>query len=519
MMCVTLPDVDSELYDHAFGKYTLILCTIMVAVMSGIVIQLYFERMEKKRRANVKVLTIVYLSCAVLVSIISRNSVVLSLLELTTEDSEVETGRLIGLVSIFAGVLCLPLTSLLPAAENRFKRITAGLIIIGAIIALMDPVFENPEASNALEMDIYSPPSWAFYVGIGSLLASCATLLNIVTMPDSVAVRFTWWTTVSIMCGCSFTAMFIPYANWHTFLLTSLVIGLVVLCIDLIHFSVSAQKEDSNSVWGLYTGALVTLLASLFDAQWSVPAEFDPNLQFETTMQRQGAILSLSIGINLLLAGLVKLKLVERPVLMPRNVSRVDDMRSNIGGGTHFGLLGNIAVVQGYISLLVLRNDLGAVGSSTLPVIMAPLFLLMSDDGWLFEGLNDPEQLVRYVPPMAAAIVTLVWEIAWIELPAMIKRSPLSFAVQLTILMLTLAIAVAVMYDLWIDSRARRKQGGIDTAIIITASILFVLAGTECMRLTIGIVLIGWYVLFFFLFPIRTNKQYPLKERKKISKK
>eukprot|EP01060_Flectonema_neradi_P041534 TRINITY_DN9891_c2_g1_i1.p1 TRINITY_DN9891_c2_g1~~TRINITY_DN9891_c2_g1_i1.p1 ORF type:complete len:1149 (+),score=157.60 TRINITY_DN9891_c2_g1_i1:302-3448(+) len=496
IMCVTLPDPESELYVHAFSRYTLEVSMFLVACMAGIVIQLYFEKLEKKRRANVRVLAMGYLFCALCIALLSRNSVVTALLELMTEDSEVKIGRLYGLVSIYAGVLCLPLTSLLPPAEGRLKRITAGLIVIGSVIAVIDPVFENPEASSNLEMDIYEPPSWSLYLGVTALLASCATLLNIITMPDSVAIRFSWWTVVSIACGCSFTGMFIPYASWHTHLLTSLIFGLTILCIDLIHFSVSAQKEESNSVWGLYTGALVSLLASLFDAQWRVPADFDPNLQFETTMQRQGAILSLSIGINLLLAGLVKLKLVERPVLRPRNVTRVDDMRNNIGGGTHFGLLGNIAVVQGYVSLLVLRNDLGS-GSPTLPVIMAPLFLLMSDDGWLFEGLNDPEQLTRYVPPMVASIITLVWQVAWVELPGLIKRSPMSFAVQLTILMLTLAIAVAVIYELWIDSKVRRQQGSTDIAIIITTSILFILAGTECMRLAIGVVLIGCMLPFF----------------------
>ena len=307
------------------------------------------------------------------------------------------------------------------------------------------------------ELDIYEAPQWAGVVGVVAIGLVAATLLNAIQLPDTTAIRILFWSCISVASGCSFTALFIPYATFHSFLLVSLVFVLIILCIDFTHYSASAQKEESNAVWGLYTGALLTLLAALFDVQWRVPEEFDRNMQFEVANMRQNAILSLSIGLNLILAALLKLKLTDKPVLRPRNVTRMDALRDNIGDGTHFGLLGNICIVQSYISILILRNDLGNTGPG-FPVLAAALLLLMNDDGWVFTRLADNEQLARYVPPMVAAIASLTYRVVMSELPTLLTRSPVSFAIQLTIFMLAFALAASATHDLWIDSKSRRKQ-------------------------------------------------------------
>ena len=384
------------------------------------------------------------------------------------------------------------MTYLLPKNHSQAGRIMNGFLLTGAIVSLLDPALEGT-GQDTEDFDIYEAPTWSGVVGVLSIAAVGATLLKAVRLPDNTAARIVWWGLTSIGSGCSFTAMFVPYATFHSYLLVSLVMVLVVLCIDFAHFSASAQKEDSNAIWGLYTGALLTLLAALLDVQWRVPEGFDRNLQFEVASMRQNAILALSIALNLVLAALIKLKLSDNPVMRPHNVSRVDAIRKNIGDGTHFGLLGNICVVQAYVSLLILWSDYGHSGGG-FPVMASALLLLMHDDGWMFLRLGDSEQMARYVPPMVTSLVALTYKIVTAELPVLVTRAPYTFAAQLSVWMLAFAIACSATYDLWIDVRSRRSQGPADTIFIGLCAFLFLCAGTECIRLTVALAFIAWYV-------------------------
>eukprot|EP01061_Rhynchopus_euleeides_P007930 TRINITY_DN16993_c0_g1_i1.p1 TRINITY_DN16993_c0_g1~~TRINITY_DN16993_c0_g1_i1.p1 ORF type:complete len:1134 (+),score=457.89 TRINITY_DN16993_c0_g1_i1:132-3533(+) len=489
-MCTTLPAPGSELHDYDYGSYTLFATFLFVVILVANATLLHYEKKEKKRRSTTANLAGVNVFCSVAIAFASRHSIVLALLELLTGDPpEIKIGRLLGLCILYAGLLQLPMANLLPRSHSQPMKICHGFLLAGALIALLDPVLEGT-GEESTEIDIYEAPAWAGYVGVLSIGAVGATLLNAVVLPDTTAVRIAWWGAVSVGSGVSFTALFIPYATFHSYLLVSLVFVLVVLCIDFTHYNANAQKEESNAVWGLYTGALLTLLAALFDVQWRIPEAFDRNMQFEVANLRQNAILSLSIGLNLILAALIKLKLSDRPVLRPRNVSRMDSLRDNIGDGTHFGLLGNICVVQAYVSILILRSDVGSTGPG-FPVMASALLLLMHDDGWMINRISDPEQMCRYVPPMVASLISLTYRVAVSELPTLLNRSPVSFAFQLTIFMLAFAIGASATYDLWIDSKSRRKQGGTDYFIVGLSAFLFIVAGTEGVRLTVIMSLIA----------------------------
>eukprot|EP01063_Lacrimia_lanifica_P024454 TRINITY_DN3235_c0_g1_i2.p2 TRINITY_DN3235_c0_g1~~TRINITY_DN3235_c0_g1_i2.p2 ORF type:complete len:1139 (+),score=449.40 TRINITY_DN3235_c0_g1_i2:55-3471(+) len=489
-MVTALPDQDSELFKAAYGQYSLVLGFFFAAVLVAIGVQLHWERQEKMRRSSFATLTQLYVFAAVMVAYLSKDSVVLALMELTTGDGEVLTGRLLGLVAVFAGILQFPLTTVLPPSQTRPAKICQGFIVIGALIALLDPQLEGGGEAESLDMDVYEPPLWVPYVGILAVVGVGVTLLGVVALPENSALRIAWWTAVALGCGMSFTAGFIPYPTWHSYLLISLVFGLVVLCIDFTHYSVSAQAESSNSVWGFYSGALVTLLASLVDAQWRVPEAFDPNLRAETSTQRQNSILCLTIGINLVLAALIKLKLTDRPALRPRTLAKLDSLRDAQGDGSHFGLLANICAVQAYLSLIMLRNDIGST-SPSFYVMIAPLLLLMHDDGLVFYNISDPDQLSRYVPPMLTSLAALSWRVMWAELPMLINRSPAGFAMQLTVFLLSVAIGASAAYDMWIDSGERRKEGGTDAVVVGTVTVLLLLAGTESIRLIAGVTLIA----------------------------
>eukprot|EP01059_Diplonema_ambulator_P015234 TRINITY_DN26330_c0_g1_i1.p1 TRINITY_DN26330_c0_g1~~TRINITY_DN26330_c0_g1_i1.p1 ORF type:complete len:1121 (+),score=218.04 TRINITY_DN26330_c0_g1_i1:55-3417(+) len=488
-MVSTLPERDSDLYNHAYGPHALMVTFVTFGAGVTILLQLHYEKMEKKRRSTLVPVTNMYVMCCVIVAVLSKNSIVLSLGELTTGDAEMGYGRLWGLTMVYCGILQLPLNHVLPSSYRRARKISQACILVGAFIALLDPAIEGP-ATEANEIDLYESPVWGTALGLVSMVAVAVTLLGVVNLPENSGLRIGWWTVVSFGCGISFTALFIPYAGWSAYLYITLVFGLTVLCVDFTHYSVSAQADDSNTIWGFYTGTLVTLLAALLDAHWSIPESFDATLKFETANQKSNAILSLSIGINLILAALLKLKLTDRPALRSRDLSKADSIRAAAGDGSQFGLLGNICVIQAYVSLLILRSDFGDQGPG-MPVLMSPLLLLMHDDGWLLNGIADPERLTRYLPPIVAALLVLAKEVAWNELPNLINKSPFSYAFQLTIYMLTLAIACAAIHDIYMDPKHRRSQGTSDTIPIVFCVILFMLAGTESIRITVGIALIA----------------------------
>ena len=504
-MVTTLPDKESELYDHDNTEYSLMVTHMMCAVMCSIVMQLYYERLQKKRRTKTGPAGFVYMICAVAVAMLSRNSIVLALLELLTQDGEVSSGRLIGLSLMYAGILSLPMSALVPSG-SVFRRVTAGILFVGAVIAFLDP---STTEDSSLEVGVYTPPFWAIYIGILAIIAWAITLLGgFSALPDSGPVRMLWWGVVSLSCSMSYCGLFYPYPTLLVFISVTAVFSLVALGVDLVHYNLSAQDEDSNSVWGAYTCALVSMLVTLVSAQYFIPEEFDAFLHYEIIMQRQDAVLVLSVGVNLLTAGLLKLKLVESPVLIPKSVERVQSMREKLHSGTHFGLLSNVAIIQVFITLLVLKVDFG-VHDKVLPVLMSPLFLLMSDDGFIFVGLNNPEHPIRYFTPFVASILSILYPICMDELPQLLNRSVMTFSIQGSICAITISIACGIALDLFEDPTTRRQSGRTGKPYsIIALVVFFFLSWTEAIRILVCIVLAGRYVLFFFFFfffPLHQN--------------
>eukprot|EP00755_Sulcionema_specki_P005321 Sspe_Gene.4815::Locus_1590_Transcript_1_1_Confidence_1.000_Length_3453::g.4815::m.4815 len=484
-VCVTSPDPDSDLYSRALRSGELISCFCSMGLMVATLFELHLERKERRRRTTTGGLSLIYAVAAVIVAIVSRNSIVLGFLELTTGSSEVMVGRLFGLTIAFAGLLQLPLAAVLPPAQSKSRRIAMGMLISGCIIALLDPKFLFDDAA-ASELMVYEAPWWAGVLAVFTLGAVVVTLLNIVQLSENVPVRFAWWGCISLGAGLSFTALFLPYSTWHTSLLMSLVFGLLILCIDFSHYSETAQSEDSNTVVGLYIMLLITLLATLVDAQWRLPAQLDKLLQWETAMQRQLSILCLNTGMNVILAALLKLKLCEAPVLRPRDISKMHRLREKAGQGTHFGLLCNICVLQGFVSMLILQNNLGMTGPGIM-VLSTSILLLLQDDGWLISRVSDPEQLVRYAYPFIAALLLLTYRVVWYEFPWLLRRSPFLFAVQITVFVLALVLGGVSVHDLFVDTAQRRREGGQDMLIVVFSIILFLCAASAGIRWTVAI--------------------------------
>eukprot|EP01062_Namystynia_karyoxenos_P021946 TRINITY_DN1838_c0_g2_i1.p1 TRINITY_DN1838_c0_g2~~TRINITY_DN1838_c0_g2_i1.p1 ORF type:complete len:1186 (+),score=422.72 TRINITY_DN1838_c0_g2_i1:104-3559(+) len=489
ILCATQPDQSSEYYSRPFKAGELVAAYLGTAFMASAVVQLMAERRDKKRRAQSGGFWVCYCIASAVVAFFSRDNVLLAVLELTTGNSTAQSGRLFGLVLMFAGALQMPLTSLLPPSQGRVTRVAAGLLCAGALLALMDPVLEG-EAEEAPELDVWQPERWATWLAVVSVAGVAATLTNAVQLPDSTAARMAWWGTLSTTAGFSFAQLYLPFATWHTGLLFALIFVLLTLCVDFCHFSENAQYEDSNTVTGLYTALLLSLLAALLDGQWRFPEGFDEPMKWEAAMQRQSAILSLNAGMNIVLATLMKLKLLENPIFLPRSISKIDSLRGNMGQGTHFGLLCNICAVQAYLSLLILSSNVGGHGASNC-VLLSTLLLLMHDDGWFMVGLADSEQLVRWAPPMLAALAGLGWQVCWYEIPMLLDRAPLLFAVQLTIYLIALGLGIIALKELWTDAHRRRRDGSTDPYVIGVGMVMLLGATTPGVRWTVGVTVLG----------------------------
>eukprot|EP01060_Flectonema_neradi_P000222 TRINITY_DN10153_c0_g1_i1.p1 TRINITY_DN10153_c0_g1~~TRINITY_DN10153_c0_g1_i1.p1 ORF type:complete len:1076 (+),score=190.18 TRINITY_DN10153_c0_g1_i1:175-3402(+) len=494
-MVSTLPDKESDLYIHEYGDHVLMGCHILSALMCSLVLQLYYERLQKKRRTKTTPAAVIYLMSAVFVGFFSQGSIVLSLVELLTGDSDVGRGRLFGLTLIYIGGLCLPMNGLVPSS-SFLKKVVSSLFFFGSVMALVDPGGIDDDSS--LEVGVYTPPFWSVYLGLISVGAWVMTLLGgIPILSESGILRSCWWGLVSLSCSMSFCGLFYPYPTFVIFCLVTVVFTAISIYVDLIHFNVSAQDEESNSVWATYTTCLVATLLTLMSAQYFIPEEFDAHLHYEVVMQRQDAVLALSVGVNLLTAGLLKLKLIERPVMAPRDRERSDSIRDKLKGGTHFGLLGNVALIQVFVSLLVLKVDFG-VQSKLLPVLMSPIFLLMNDDGFVFTNMNDPDHSMRYFAPFTSAVLSILYTVVTEDLFTLIKRSPTVFMLQGTVCALTLAIACSIAFDLYEDPSSRRKHGGGEHTHKIAALILFFfLSSTDSVRILVCVVLSGSSILCF----------------------
>eukprot|EP01065_Artemidia_motanka_P026998 TRINITY_DN32235_c0_g1_i1.p1 TRINITY_DN32235_c0_g1~~TRINITY_DN32235_c0_g1_i1.p1 ORF type:complete len:1165 (+),score=292.50 TRINITY_DN32235_c0_g1_i1:71-3496(+) len=489
MVCSTSPEPGSDFYTRAWHSNQLIFCFVCATGLAACYAELLFERRERKRRASTGSFAFAAQFFAVCTAILSRQNIVLALLELSTGNGSVQQGRLLGLVVAFAGALLAPLSALLPPSKAMTSRIAYGLLGTGAMIALLDPVFESG-GETELELDLYQSPTWAGGLAVVAVAAVSATLLNIVRLPDAAATRMVWWGAVSLAAGVSFTELYLPYPSWHTSALMSLVMILLALCIDFCHFSENAQSEDSNTVVGLYTALLLTLLAAFLDGQWRFPESFDDAMKWEVGVQRQMSILSLNAGVNILLAALMKLKLAESPVFVPKTIAKIDSIRNLMGEGLHFGLLCNICALQGYLSFLILNSDLGGTGHAT-PVMLSVFLLLMHDDGWLGDGIGDTDQLKRWAAPLAASLCTIGWHVCWVELPALLAKSPLSFAVQVTIFMSAVLLGCVTLRELWVDSHRRRREGPSDGFVVGVGLFMLLAAGTPGVRWAVGVTVLG----------------------------
>eukprot|EP01062_Namystynia_karyoxenos_P025629 TRINITY_DN20122_c0_g1_i1.p1 TRINITY_DN20122_c0_g1~~TRINITY_DN20122_c0_g1_i1.p1 ORF type:complete len:1127 (+),score=407.21 TRINITY_DN20122_c0_g1_i1:69-3383(+) len=478
----------------------LVCLAVAASAASGIAAHFALSKRQGSRRyvAGSWGLARAYAVNAALVAALSRQNVVLAVLEVATGNAAPQGGRLFGLATVYAGVLMLPLLWYLPPSQAGFRRITAGTIFVGAVITLLDPALEGP-STGASEFE-YQPPAAASLAAIAVVAIVTATLLNIITLPDRLPARLVFWGAVAALSGTTFSVLFVPFPGWVLTLLVSLMLALLALVVDTCHFSEAAQSEDSSTVVGMYTALLVCCLCALLYAQRGYPEGLDEVMKWEVGQQRQMAILSLNAGINILIAALVKMKLVDAPVFVPRSIARSDAIRGGMGGASHFGLMCNICTFQGYVSLLVLQGSVGGSGPGQL-VVIAGLLLLLHDDGWMLVGVGDPDRLTRLVPPLLAAAGTLLWQLCRSELPALWGRraaGPVQVGLQVAVVLLAAGLVCHAALQLTRDAAARRRGSSSGARYgVCWGSVLLALAWLPSARWLAGLGVLASAVLAY----------------------